>query len=64
MKVRGSGMGLIGNVLRWSNDEFGRHDAKAGGNARQHLIRLEGAGHEEDDDVAEDDGAASRIESG
>ena len=35
---------------------FGRHDAKTGGDARQHLIGLEGAGHEEDDDVAEDDG--------
>ena len=32
------------------------HNAKTVGNARQHGIGLEGAGHEEDDDVARDDG--------
>ena len=55
-KGQGLGDGAEGNVLRRSMDEFGRHDTKTGGDARQHLIGLEGAGHEEDDDVAKDDG--------
>ncbi len=53
---QGFGDGAVGNVLGKGSGEIGGHNAKTGGNARQHGVRLEGAGHEEDDDVAHDDG--------
>ena len=56
-KVRGSGMGLCG----MSKGDVRRDDAEAGGNVCQKQVRPEGAGHEEDDDVADDDGHRHKL---